>query len=88
MNKILLIITIILLSLSILTLAQDQILQQKSLNISSFTKAVCENNFCQDYFFECKDKIIKSISPITGASIQFDKNWKDPRTNEQINKAC
>ena len=89
MNKILLIIITILLTISILTLAQDQILKKEPfLNLSSFTKAVCKNNYCQDYLFECKDKIIKSINPITGAAIQFDKEWKDPRTNEQINKVC
>ncbi len=89
MNKILLIILIILLTISILTLAQDQLQENyKPINISSFTKAVCENNFCQDYLFKCQDKKIKSINPITGAAVQFDKDWEDPRTKEQIEKTC
>jgi len=89
MNKIILIIIIILLTISILTLAQDQLQQKENrINLSSFTKAVCKNNYCQDYYFKCNNKIITSINPITGAAIQFDNDWKDPRSKKQINKVC
>ncbi|MEK6925967.1 MAG: hypothetical protein AABW50_01670 [Nanoarchaeota archaeon] len=58
-------------------------------NIHSFTKAICdENNFCQDNLIECEKEQIKSISPITGAFVQFNKNWKDPRSLEQKEKLC
>ena len=62
--------------------------KNKILNISSFTKAVCEDNYCQDYLFECDKNTITSISPITGAAIQFNNKWMDPRTKKQINKTC
>ena len=92
MSKIFLITIILILIISILTLSQTQLikLNQKpiSLNLSSFTKAVCENNYCQDYLFECNDTKITAISPITGAAVQFDNKWKDPRNKNQIAKTC
>ena len=55
----------------------------------SNTKAICtETNFCQDYEIFCENKDIISMSPITGATIQFSKNWEDPRSEEMINKFC
>jgi hypothetical protein len=55
----------------------------------SFTKAICDSsNFCQDNLIECQGKEIKTISPITGAFIQFDKEWNDPRTQKEIEKEC
>ena len=49
----------------------------------TYTKAVCdENNFCQDYEVVCENKQVVNITPITGASIQHDKSWEDPRINK------
>jgi len=56
---------------------------------NSWTKAICdENNYCQDYEIFCKGKELVSISPITGAAIQFSENWEDPRDEEKRNKVC
>lgn len=50
---------------------------------STYTKAICdENNFCQDYIFTCENGEIIKQTPITGASIQFDEDWVDPRINQ------
>ena len=55
----------------------------------SWTKAICsDNNYCQDYEIFCKNNNILSISPITGAAIQFSQDWEDPRTSEFKNKFC
>jgi hypothetical protein len=92
MNKIVISLLILILTLTILNLSGTKITvlesNKKFLNISSFTKAVCKDNFCQDYLFNCKDNQITSINPITGAAIQFNKQWQDPRTIQQINKSC
>ena len=46
------------------------------------TKALCnETNFCQDYIISCKGNETKKITPISGATIQHTKDWKDPRNN-------
>jgi len=51
------------------------------------TKALCnETNFCQDYIINCKGNTTTKITPISGATIQHTKNWKDPRNNTQ--KLC
>ena len=55
----------------------------------SYTKAICnETNFCQDYEIVCKGNQTIEIKPITGATIQHSRNWKDSRTKEQIEKSC
>lgn len=55
----------------------------------SHTKAFCTNtNFCQDYEIYCKNSEVISMSPITGAAVQFSKNWQDPRSEEIRNKFC
>ncbi|GIU68730.1 MAG: hypothetical protein KatS3mg001_580 [Candidatus Pacearchaeota archaeon] len=54
----------------------------------SFTKAICNNNFCQDFEVFCKDKTIIEMKPITGAFMQIDKEWKDPRDEETKNRFC
>ncbi len=55
----------------------------------SHTKAICtEDNFCQDYEIFCKNQEVISISPITGAAVQFSGNWEDPRSAEIRNKFC
>jgi len=51
-------------------------------NRYTHTKAICnENNFCKDYKITCNRGEVESISPITGAFVQHNKNWRDPREN-------
>ena len=58
-------------------------------NLHAWTKAICDkDNFCQDYFIECQDQEPLRISPITGAAIQFQNNWQDPRALEQKERLC
>ncbi len=55
----------------------------------SWTKAICNSeNFCQDYEIFCKNQEVVKISPITGASIQFSRNWNDPRSADLRNAFC
>ena len=55
----------------------------------SFTKALCtDTNFCQDYEIFCRNSEMISISPITGAVIQFSETWQDPRNQKQRNNLC
>ena len=55
----------------------------------SHTKAICtDENFCQDYEIVCQGQNPISISPVTGAAIQFDKDWQDPRPKEMIESFC
>tara|TARA_Y100000310_G_C20006396_1_gene500891 strand:+ start:150 stop:434 length:285 start_codon:yes stop_codon:yes gene_type:complete len=94
MNKVQITLALVTISIlvALLTISQTNIIElptsSKKLNVSSFTKAICKDNYCQDYKFECKNNKTTSITPITGAAIQFDKEWKDPRTKEQIAKSC
>lgn len=53
------------------------------------TKAFCnENNFCQDYIIFCHEDQLTSLSPITGAAVQFQSNWKDKRSKEIKDYTC
>ena len=52
----------------------------------SFTKAICDDNFCEDYEIVCKNKNILSMSA-TGFAVQFAENWEDPRTEEMFRKS-
>jgi len=55
----------------------------------TYTKAFCdESNFCQDYEIICKGKELIKTNTITGATIQQEKDWEDPRTKSQIKKLC
>ena len=55
----------------------------------SYTKAVCTSaNYCRDYEIRCSNKDVISMSPITGAAVQFSSDWKDPRDKEDIEKLC
>jgi hypothetical protein len=49
----------------------------------TYTKAICnDDNFCQDYVITCENKEVTSVEPITGAAIQQDDDWEDPRFNK------
>ena len=52
------------------------------------TKAICNSdNFCQDFEIFCMDKETVRIKPLT-ASVQFQKDWKNPRNEETISRLC
>jgi len=79
----------LLISFVVLVVSQIFISQNYFPYDSSFTKAICDKeNSCQDYKIFCKEKRAVSISPITGAVIQFSKDWEDPRSEEIISRFC
>ena len=48
-----------------------------------YTKAICnDNNFCQDYEISCSNGEVVEMTPVTGASIQHNSDWQDPRKNK------
>jgi hypothetical protein len=61
-----------------------------SLENYTYTKAICdENNYCQDNVITCQGEEIISVTPITGAAVQFHPtDFKDPRNQEVIDKMC
>jgi hypothetical protein len=54
-------------------------LNAKPIEKHSYTKAICnKTNFCQDYEIKCENKKLISITPITGAFVQyFDLEYKN-----------
>lgn len=55
----------------------------------NFIKAVCdENNLCQNYEIHCLNEQVIAQIPIQGSEKQYDENWIDPRTQEQIEQLC
>ena len=85
------ILLIIILSLGKLTsfsISSPQVSLENT-NLHAWTKAICdENNFCQDYIIECNGLKPLKISPITGAAVQFDSTWQDPRNIKQRERLC
>jgi len=64
-------------------------LNTNSPNYSTYTKAICDNNnFCQDYVITCQDGEVIEQSPITGAFVQQDEDWQDPRNGSQKEIIC
>jgi hypothetical protein len=58
-------------------------------DLYSYTKAICnETNFCRDHEIICNRNETISVTPMTGAFIQHDKNWEDPRDQKTIEKIC
>lgn len=89
--KISIIILIILLAVLSLTIFSKQFTGKitDESRYYSYTKAICnETNFCQDYEIVCKGKETVNINILTGAAIQFSKDWEDPRDKETIEKLC
>ena len=63
-------------------------LHKKSINYHSWTKAICDEEYCQDYEISCRNKSVITMTPITGASIKISEGWSDPRTPEEQNRLC
>jgi hypothetical protein len=53
----------------------------------TYTKAICNSTHCQDFEITCENNQAR-ITPITGAIISIDENFKDPRTKQEIEKLC
>jgi hypothetical protein len=80
---------LILLAAFLLALKSSNLQPSNYPDLFSYTKAICnKNNFCRDYKISCEGKNILKISPITGATIKFSPDWKDPRDEETIKKGC
>ena len=62
--------------------------KESNLNYYTQTKAICnETNYCQDYYVSCNTNGIVQSTPLTGAVIQHDSSWEDPR-NETEKELC
>jgi hypothetical protein len=53
-----------------------------------WTKALCNDSFCQDYEIYCKRGKVVNQVPITGAILFIDENWEDPRPIEFQELMC
>jgi len=83
---------ILIISLIVISLATILLIKATNstndLDYYSHTKAICnETNHCQDYQISCDEKRAIMITPITGAFIQFNMSWEDPR-NEIERELC
>ena len=62
---------------------QDRFTGQVIESRYSYTKAICdENNFCQDYEVTCLNGEVIDSRPLSGAVIQHNDDWEDPRKNK------
>ncbi len=87
--NILIITLLILMGILILSIFNFfQITGKTITNQYTYTKAVCNNsNYCEDYKIACEGNNLISFIP-TGAVLQLDKDWKDPRNKELREKLC
>jgi hypothetical protein len=80
-----LILLIILLSFNVIGLASAE----SSHNYThSWTKAICNENYCQDYEIYCDGDKLVSQTPITGAVMSIPKDWVDPRNESNRERVC
>ena len=83
--SIVLILLIIFISLKISGFATGEVASEYSY---SWTKAICNETYCQDYQIFCnEDKLVRQ-TPVTGAVISISENWIDPRNETNINRVC
>lgn len=54
---------------------------------TTWTKAICNNNSCQDFEITCQGKELIDIKPISNIVI-FDDSWEDSRPEELKNSWC
>ncbi len=77
------IVTIILIVSLLYLMIQERMTGAVIKNQYTYTKAICtETNFCQDYEINCNNGGIVEMTPITGAFVQHNSNWQDPRENK------
>lgn len=85
--SILLIILVATLGFSINKSITGEVIQEIP-NSYTYTKAICnEDNFCEDYVISCKNNNLVEIES-TGYATPHYSDWKDPRTQEEIDKIC
>jgi len=82
-----LVICIIFLVYALINLASAQEISN-NVNNYSYTKAICEENFCQDYIISCNGTKLITKEPITGAAISLPKGWQDPRERKLVEGFC
>ncbi len=88
MKKIIIIALVLVLILVVLATVLLAKTENKILDQYSHTKAICDkDNYCQDYYIICKRDKMVTMTPLTGAAIQFGSDWEDPRSEEQ-KKLC
>jgi len=92
-NTPILITILLIILIGILTVLAVNVLGEETsvkdhINEYTYTKAICTDSYCQDYVIACKGLEIANIEPITGAVIDINSNWEDPRTPEQISTWC
>jgi hypothetical protein len=68
-------------------ITKDIIKQEREYDLM-WTKAICNDEYCQDYEIRCKDNKVVSKTPITGAILIIDSDWKDPRDTEFRELMC
>ncbi len=56
-------------------------------NRYSYTKAVCNENSCQDYEIECEGNKVVNMKAV-GKVVQLPENWQDLRDEEMREKLC
>lgn len=92
MKRITLIITILILALAMTLLIFTDFGSETSIPTNQthiYTKAICnQTNYCQEYEVGCQGKQLIKMDAITGAFVQYSRNWQDPRDEEMINKIC
>jgi len=82
---ILLIVMVILIILSYFVIQKYHLTGNSIRDPYIHTKAICnESNFCQDYEIVCQSDKLIAKSEITGAFVQQDSNWQDPRENKNL----
>lgn len=61
--------------------------EKQDLDMSSWTKAVCDGNSCIDINITCAgDKVISM--ELSSDLKKFPPSWKDLRTQEELEKIC
>lgn len=60
---------------------------QEKIETSSWTKAICQGNECQDFLILCSGKELIEMKPLTGL-IVFSDSWVDTRSQEQKERVC
>jgi len=57
--------------------------------VYTYTKAICnETNYCEDNEVKCEGNKTVSVTPITGAVVQFHPDWEDPRDEGKRERLC
>jgi hypothetical protein len=58
-----------------------------TINRYTFTKAVCEGNYCQDYEISCEDGSLVEMRAVS-EKVRFSEDWQDTRPKEVRDRLC